>query len=127
MTFTPETKTIVVGGTSGIGRAVVCALSQRPGQIVAASRSTGLDVTDEAAIFAYFEPHGPVDHVVFTAGSAAPGGHVAETSLVDAKQAFDIKFWGAIATAKAAAKHIRQGGTTTLTSGFLARRTVPGT
>ncbi len=34
---------------------------------------------------------------------------------------------GAIAVAKAAARHIKPGGSITLTSGFLARRTVPGT
>lgn len=43
-----------------------------------------------------------------------------------AKAAFDVKFWGAIAVAQAAAPHLRPGGTLTLTSGFLARRTVPG-
>ena len=127
MTFTKETKTIVIGGTSGIGKAVATALANRDGTIEVASRSTGLDVKDEAAIAAYFDAQGPVDHVVFTAGSSAPGGAVTDVSFDAAKQAFDTKFWGAIAVAKAAARHIKPGGTITLTSGFLARRTVPGT
>lgn len=74
MTFTNDTKTIVIGDTSGIGKAVAAALLQRPGSVATASRATGLDVTDNAAIAAYFEAQSPVDHVVFTAGSAAPGG-----------------------------------------------------
>ena len=122
MTFTKETKTIVIGGTSGIGKAVATALANRDGTIEVASRSTGLDVKDEAAIAAYFDAQGPVDHVVFTAGSSAPGGAVTDVSFDAAKQAFDTKFWGAIAVAKAAARHIKPGGTITLTSGFLARR-----
>ena len=50
-----------------------------------------------------------------------------DISFDAAKTAFDTKFWGSIAVAKEAAKQIRPGGTITLTSGFLARRTVPGT
>lgn len=126
MTFTNKTKSIVIGGTSGIGKAVATALSRRAGTVDVASRSTGLDVKDEGAIGAYFDAQGAVDHVIFTAGSSAPGGAVADVPLDEAKQAFDTKFWGAVAVAKAAARHIRPGGTITLTSGFLARRTVPG-
>ncbi len=127
MTFTADTKSVVIGGTSGIGKAVSDTLSTRSGTVTVASRATGLDVTNERAVAAFFADHGAVDHVIFTAGSAAPGGAVAAVSFDAAKQAFDTKFWGSVAVAKAAAKHIRPGGTITLTSGFLARRTVPGT
>ena len=125
-TFTPDTVSVVIGGTSGIGRAVVDALSARPGRVIAAGLTTGLDVADPSAVAAFFESIGPVDHVVFTAGSQAPGGPVASLDLDAAKAAFDIKFWGVIAVARAAAGRLRPGGTLTLTSGFLARRAVPG-
>ena len=124
--FTADTVSVVIGGTSGIGRAVADALAARPGRVIAAGLTTGLDVSDPAAVAAFFESIGPVDHVVFTAGSQAPGGPVASLDLDAAKAAFDIKFWGAIAVARAAAGRLRPGGTLTLTSGFLARRTVPG-
>ena len=127
MTFLSGTRSIVIGGTSGIGKAVAASLSERPGNVIVAGRSTGLDVTGEATIATYFANLGPVDHVIFTAGSSAPGGVVTDVSFDDAKYAFDTKFWGTVATAKAAAAHIRPGGTITFTSGFLARRTVPGT
>ena len=92
-----------------------------------ASRATGLDVSDTAVVEAFFDALGPIAHVVVTAGSAAPGGKVADVAFDAAKTAFDTKFWGSVAVAKAAARHIKHGGTVTLTSGFLARRTVPGT
>lgn len=126
MSFTDETRSIVVGGTSGIGRAVADALQKRPGSVARVSRATGLDVADPDAVTRCFAEIGPVDHVVFTAGSQAPGGPVAGLDLAAARTAFDTKFWGAIRVAQAAAATLRPGGTLTLTSGFLARRTVPG-
>jgi NAD(P)-dependent dehydrogenase (short-subunit alcohol dehydrogenase family) len=69
---------------------------------------------------------GPMDHLVFTAGSQAPGGPLATLDLSQARAAFDVKFWGAVAVAQAAAGLIRPGGTLTLTSGFLSRRATPG-
>ena len=121
-----EQKAIIIGGTSGIGSAVAEALSQRSIEVKAIGRST-LDITDPTAIEAYFQALGAIDHVVVTAGSQAPGGTLLDLELDRAKTAFDTKFWGSIALARAAAPHIRPGGTITLTSGFLARRTVPGT
>ncbi|MGR3453967.1 SDR family oxidoreductase [Pseudooceanicola sp.] len=126
MTFTEDTVSVVIGGTSGIGHAVADRLAARPGRLVTASRATGLDVVDAEAVAAFFDDLGSVDHVIFTAGSQAPGGPLAGIDLAAAHAAFDVKFWGAVAVAQAAARHIRPGGTLTLTSGFLARRATPG-
>ncbi|NSY40862.1 SDR family oxidoreductase [Leisingera sp. ANG59] len=120
-------KAIVVGGTSGIGAAVADVLAERGAEVLRASRATGLDVSDGAALSSWIAQQGPVDHLVFTAGSQAPGGVIASLDLDAARAAFDTKFWGSIRTAQAAAPHLREGGTITFTSGFLARRTVPGT
>jgi NAD(P)-dependent dehydrogenase (short-subunit alcohol dehydrogenase family) len=127
MTFTDTSKTVIFGGSTGIGRAIAAALSARPGQVEIVSRRTGFDISNEESVASFFSKFGAVDHVVVTAGSSAPGGKVSDVSLADAKLAFDTKFWGSIVVAREAAKHIRPGGTITLTSGFLARRTVPGT
>jgi NAD(P)-dependent dehydrogenase (short-subunit alcohol dehydrogenase family) len=127
MDFNENTVSVVIGGTSGIGRAVAEALAARPGRVVVGSRTTGLDVADEASITAFFEELGTIDHLVYTAGSAAPGGKVGDVSIAAAKTAFDVKFWGSIIVAREAVRRIRAGGSITLTSGFLARRTVPGT
>ncbi|WAC72662.1 SDR family oxidoreductase [Roseateles sp. SL47] len=126
MTFSDQTVSVVVGGQTGIGRAVAQALQQRPGRVVVASRRDGLDIADPAAVERFFADLGPVDHVVVTAGSQAPGGKLVDVGLDAAKAAFDVKFWGSLAVAQSAARHLRPGGSLTLTSGFLARRTVPG-
>ncbi|MCG7629300.1 SDR family oxidoreductase [Epibacterium sp. MM17-32] len=127
MTDLTGTKAIVIGGTSGIGAAVAQVLAERGAAVTSASRATGLDVTDADALSRWIAGQGPFDHLVFTAGSQAPGGAVDALDLEAARRAFDVKFWGSIRAAKAAAAELRPGGTITLTSGFLARRTVPGT
>ncbi|MDE9451688.1 SDR family oxidoreductase [Aliiroseovarius sp. Z3] len=70
-------KAIVIGGTSGIGAAVAEALAARGAEVVRASRSTGLDASEGAALTSWIAEQGPIDHLVFTAGSQAPGGAVA--------------------------------------------------
>lgn len=127
MKFTENTVSVVIGGHSGIGHAVAEALLARPGRVVVAGRRDGLDIAIADNVEHFFATLGHVDHVVFTAGSQAPGGKLTDLDLHAAKQAFDTKFWGSLAVAKAAAKYLRPGGTLTFTSGFLARRTVPGT
>jgi NAD(P)-dependent dehydrogenase (short-subunit alcohol dehydrogenase family) len=127
MSFTAQTLSVVIGGHTGIGEAVVAALSSRPGRVIAASRRDGVDVTDPATLEAFFQRHGPLDHLVITAGSQAPGGNFLALDHVAAKSAFDTKFWGTLAIIKAAAPHLKANGSITLTSGFLARKTVPGT
>ncbi len=127
MIFDTSTKTIVIGGTSGIGRAVADALRERPGEVVVASRATGFDISDPDQVKTFFEEQADFDHLIVTAGSQAPGGKLTGLDLVDAKAAFETKFWGTVCAVQAAATYIRPGGTITITSGFLARRTVPGT
>lgn len=127
MTDMTGKKAIVIGGTSGIGAAVADALTARGAEVVRASRSTGVNASDGAALAAWIARQGLIDHLVFTAGSQAPGGAIASLDLDAAHAAFDTKFWGSIRAAQAAAPNLRPGGTITFTSGFLARRTVPGT
>lgn len=126
MTSTTEKTYIAIGGTSGIGRAVAQALSARPGRVVQASRSTGLDMSKPAQLRDWFAQWAGFDHLVVTAGSQAPGGPLATLDLDAARAAFETKFWGSVEAARSAAGQIRPGGSITLTSGFVARRTVPG-
>ncbi|MFI8382500.1 SDR family oxidoreductase [Pseudomonas sp. NPDC079086] len=127
MNFTEQSTSVIIGGHTGIGRALADALRERPGRVLVASRRSGLDVTDLSAVERYFEAIGTIDHLIFTAGSQAPGGQLLDMDLTAARAAFDAKFWGSLAVAKVGAQHLRPGGSLTLTSGFLARRAVPGT
>lgn len=140
-------RTLIIGGATGIGFAVAQLLATRGDHIILAGRhhdkleracqqlqATGttaesviLDITDEAQIDSLGQSLEPVDNIVVTAGSQAPGGAFTSLDLSAAKQAFDAKFWGSLAIARHLAGKIKPGGTLTLTSGFLARRTVPGT
>ncbi|MDT0176517.1 SDR family oxidoreductase [Enterobacter sp. BRE11] len=140
-------KTLIIGGASGIGFAVASALAEQENSIILAGRSQEkleaarqsltlrpadvrtltLDVSNEAEVVALSHSLGDVDHIVFTAGSSAPGGLLTDMDLSAARRAFDTKFWGSIYTARHLSRNIRQRGTLTLTSGFLARRTLSGT
>ncbi|MGP4128664.1 SDR family oxidoreductase [Pantoea tagorei] len=140
-------KTLIIGGASGIGFAVASALADRENELVLAGRNNEklesarqllngraaavstrqLDVSNEAEVIALSHVLGDVDNIVFTAGSYAPGGFLSEIEFTAARLAFDTKFWGSIYTARHLSGNIRPRGTLTLTSGFLARRTLSGT
>jgi len=140
-------KTLIIGGASGIGFAVASALADQNNELILAGRNNEkleaarqllnlkpadvrtltLDVSNEAEVIALSNALGDVDHIVFTAGSHAPGGMLSEMDLGAARLAFDTKFWGSIYTARHLSRNIRPRGTLTLTSGFLARRTLSGT
>lgn len=131
---------LVVGGSSGIGAATARLLAQEGAQVTIAARdvaklnaaaddirqATGrevatavLDTTDNAAVEAYFAGAGPFDHVVISAAQTATGP-VRQLALPDARAAMDSKFWGAYQVARVA--RIRDGGSLTFVSGFLAVR-----
>ena len=124
---TEKTIYVVIGGTSGIGAALVAQLSNNGNIVHLASRQTGLDISDEQAVAQYFETIGTLDHLVITAGSYAPAGKVVDVSISDAKAALDIKFWGSIHAAKHAARYMKPGGSITLTTGMLSRKVIPNT
>lgn len=140
-------RTLIIGGATGIGFAVAQLLAMRGEHIIlagrhhdklqhacqqlqatgAAAESVVLDIADEKQLAFLERALEPVDNIVVTAGSHAPGGAFTLLDLQAAKQAFDIKFWGSLAVARHLSGKIKPGGTLTLTSGFLARRTVSGT
>jgi NAD(P)-dependent dehydrogenase (short-subunit alcohol dehydrogenase family) len=87
-----------------------------------------LDITDEAAMAAFFASSGGFDHVVTTAGDwgRARRGPFVEMDMGDAEGLFRVRFWGAAILAKHAAGHISEGGSITLTSGMSAFRPQKG-
>ncbi|MEQ6347753.1 SDR family oxidoreductase [Vibrio cyclitrophicus] len=118
---------VIIGGTSGIGKALAMQLRNQDNTVHIASRHTGLDISDEKSICAYFESIGAFDHLVITAGSYAPGGKVTDVDIADAKAAFDTKFWGSLNVAKHAARYLTPNSSITLTTGMLSRKVVAGT
>ena len=129
---------VVIGGLSGIGRAVAERAAAAGARVIAAGRRAApadfpaqietaqLDIGDEDAVQRFFAALGAVDHVVVTAGPVIPSQRIAELDIAAAQQAFDTKVFGQLRVAKHAAARIAPGGSITLTSGLLARKAVPG-
>jgi len=129
-------RVVVLGGTSGFGLATASAAASAGAQVIIASRSqsniekalTGLpsgvtgstvDVTDESALERFFNALNGFDHLVVTAGDTFPS---ANPGYQQARQAFEVRFWGAYLAANLATSHIRPGGSITLTNGIVGIR-----
>jgi NAD(P)-dependent dehydrogenase (short-subunit alcohol dehydrogenase family) len=134
-----DKRIVILGGTSGIGLATAQAAAQEGATLVVASsqqRSVDkalatlpgstegrtLDLLNEDAVRGLFDRVGAFDHLVFTAGESLQLGEVAATSLASARQAFNLRFWGAFAAAKYASGLIRPGGSIVLTTGIASLR-----
>jgi NAD(P)-dependent dehydrogenase (short-subunit alcohol dehydrogenase family) len=130
-------KVLVIGASSGIGRAAAQAFAQAGGRVTAASRGgakleaaaaeigaspVALNILDEGAVEQFFAQAEAFDHVVISA-AATRTGSVADLPLNDAYAAMDSKFWGAYRVARAV--KINTGGSLTFVSGFLAHRPNP--
>jgi NAD(P)-dependent dehydrogenase (short-subunit alcohol dehydrogenase family) len=140
-----DKRVLVIGGGSGIGKAVaekalaegasVVIASTNADKISAAAAKLGsrassavLDVTKENDVEKFFSDNGKFDHIAFTAGDFIPSMF---TSLVDldfeeAAKLLNVRYWGALRVAKHAAKILPPGGSFTVTDGLLAHRPMKG-
>lgn len=129
---------VVVGGGTGIGRAVARDCAAKSANVTIASRNRDrldgaarelgsqvsarpVDMTDAAAVEAWARDLGPVDHLVITASSAVHGAF--ETlDIADVQSMFEAKFFGPYRIAKAVLPYLREGASITFFSGVLSRR-----
>ncbi len=128
---------VVVGGGSGIGKAVAALATKGGAEVIISSRNEAklesvvaelgagtalpVDMTDAASVAAWSEALPEMDHLVISASSAAHG-RFADLPEAEVRGMFDAKFFGPYATAKAALSKIRKGGSITFFSGVLSRR-----
>jgi NAD(P)-dependent dehydrogenase (short-subunit alcohol dehydrogenase family) len=129
---------VVIGGLSGIGRAVAERAAAEGARVIAVGRRAApadwskqietatLDITDEAAVERFFSKLGGLDHLVVTSGPVISSSRLADLDVNAAKDAYDVKVFGQLRAAKQAARYIAKTGSITLTSGLLARKAVPG-
>lgn len=133
-----DTTIVVIGGLSGIGRAVAERAAAAGARVVAAGRrpappdfpaaidTARIDIGDDASVAAFFDAIGTFDHLVVTAGPVIASAKLQDLKLDEAIAAFNVKFFGQLRVAQHAARAIRPGGSITLTSGLLGRKAVPG-
>jgi NAD(P)-dependent dehydrogenase (short-subunit alcohol dehydrogenase family) len=134
-----DKRVVVAGGSSGIGFATALAAANQGAEVIIASRNAervtaalaqlpssaqgqSVDFTDEAQIKSWFEKIGTFDHLVYTAGETLQLGTLAETDVETARQAFEVRYWGAFKTVKHGHALIRKGGSIVLTTGIASLR-----
>jgi NAD(P)-dependent dehydrogenase (short-subunit alcohol dehydrogenase family) len=138
-----DKRVTILGGTSGLGFATAEAAAHEGAAVVIASSNRAkvdsaiarlpdgsegyvVDLSSEEGVRVFFDRIGEFDHLVFTAGEALQLGKLEETNLEQAKQFFNIRFWGAFTAAKYGSRKMRPGGSITLTNGIVGLRPVKG-
>ena len=132
-------RVVILGGSSGIGLAVAEQAASQGAKLVIASSNAErvqkaveklegnaqghtLDLTDESAVENFFAKLGAFDHLVFTAGDQLRLHDLAATDLQEARRAFELRYWAALAAVKYGSKSIRKGGSIVLTTGVAGQR-----
>lgn len=128
----------IMGGTSGIGRAVAELLARDGAEVIITGRdpeklakmketvtaAEQLDGTHEADVADFFERHAAFDHLVLALSPGAVGlGPLAELDIADVRRAFDGKLFPYLF----AVQHAKVTGSITLISAASARAAMPGT
>ncbi|QKJ31763.1 SDR family oxidoreductase [Mucilaginibacter mali] len=141
--FLTGKRVLIMGGSSGIGLATAKAAAAEGAQVIIVSgnqqrvnealqqlpaNSVGYaaDLSVEEAIKAVITKVGAIDHLVYTAGENIKLGNISDTNIDDARQYFNIRYWGAVSTVKYAAPSINPGGSIVLTSGVASLRPQAG-
>lgn len=120
-------KVVVIGGTGTIGGAVADALAARH-EVVRVARTEGdftADIEEAATLTALFDAIGEVDAVVCCAGRAS-FKPLEQLDEPDFHLGLNSKLMGQVNVVRQGLKHVRDGGSFTLTSGVLAWEPMKG-
>src|SRR6266436_4867134 len=138
-----DKRVVVLGGSSGIGLEVAKQAASQGASVVIASSSAervqkavesvggeaqgqAVDVSDERAVATFFSKLGTFDHLVFTAGDSLHLHDLVATDLQQARHAFELRYWAALAAVKYGSPHIRKDGSIVLTHGIAGQRPQKG-
>ena len=136
-------RVVILGGSSGIGLAVAEEaaaqganvligssnaerIQKAMGSIAGEVEGQAVDVSDERAVESFFGKVGSFDHLIYTVGDSLHLQDLASTDLSQARRAFELRYWSALAVAKYGSPHIRKGGSIVLTTGIAGQRPQKG-
>lgn len=136
-------KVLVIGGSSGIGLAIARRAHAFGASITIASRSTErleaargvmgsdiavykLDASNAAQVNETFKSFRELDHVVSSIPSHSPVGALESLDLSVARTALDLKLFGNVNVARAAARCVVAGGSITMIAAISSRIGSPG-
>jgi len=134
-------RVIVIGGSSGIGKAVAIESFKQGAQVTVTGLTeknfgdlksgypniamAALDINDEPSVNTFFNGFDSIDHIYIAAGSTKLGSILDGT--VDVHMApIDLRLKGGIHVIRAAAKKINEGGSICFTGGLSTDRPVAG-
>ncbi len=128
MAMRARLKIVIVGGTGIIGSAVADTLAPM-GDVVRVGRTRGdlqVDARSSKDIQSLFANTGPFDHLISLVGGDVPIGPLESLSPADMTCAFENKVLPQIQLVQLGLPHIRDGGSFTLSAGFLNKEPKPG-
>jgi len=142
-------RTVVVGGSSGIGRATAELLARGGQEVLAIGRDSerlaavaadaagrgyegrlrtaSADAGDTAALRAALEPFGRFDHLVLAPSSSRGIGTFAELELAELRGGFDGKYWPQTVALQQALPLLTEAGSITFITGGSSGAAYPGT
>ncbi len=135
-------KVIVIGGSSGIGKAVATLAHQSDALVTITSRSllnaktvatsmgegiqaAALDINDPVQVDNFFASFTAIDHIYIAAGSTYLG-NLLEGDLSDHMHSFQERLLGSLRIVKAAIPRMQTGSSITFTGGVSTDRPIAG-
>jgi NAD(P)-dependent dehydrogenase (short-subunit alcohol dehydrogenase family) len=124
---------VVIGGTSGLGRAVAQAATEAGATVTILGRSAGtsangisVDIADPVSLARAFsqieQQAGKIHHLVLTSGARVGSPKLPDLSQQELLLAFNVKVFGYVQAIQAALPSLADDASITLTSGILARK-----
>ena len=138
---------LIVGGSSGIGRAVAEQVCQKGAKVVIASRNAekscvllpqdmkncittcNLDITapeDYPQLFETVRAIGSIDHLIIVVRPGITASPFCDVDVAEARKAFETKFWGPYQFVRAAGPYLKETASITLTSGIAGEKIYKG-
>ncbi|XZF16137.1 SDR family oxidoreductase [Chitinophagaceae bacterium MMS25-I14] len=136
-------KTLIAGGTSGIGLATAQILAQQGATVIitgrdeqkmqsalatlpASAQGFSLDAADAAGMKSMMEKLGNIDHIVLALGGSKGIGLFKDLDLEVLREGFQTKLFPQLQTLQIALPYINSGGSITFISAVSAHASFPG-